>query len=48
MLSVDFQRRRQKALHKVGVRPEIQKHAAGDHALDQRQHLCAILRAFRE
>jgi hypothetical protein len=46
MLSIDLQRRRQKALYDVCVRPEVQKYAAGDHALDQRQHLSAILTTY--
>ncbi|HUD65910.1 MAG TPA: hypothetical protein VMQ17_15075 [Candidatus Sulfotelmatobacter sp.] len=32
---VNLQRRRQKALDYVSIRPEVQEHAAGDHALDQ-------------
>jgi len=36
MLLVDLKRRGQKALHYDRVRPKVQQHAAGDHALDQR------------
>jgi hypothetical protein len=38
MVLVDLERRGQEALHYVGIRSEIQKNAAGDHALDQWQH----------
>ena len=40
---VDSQRRRQETLHDLGIRPEVQQHAPGDHAFDQGQHLCGIL-----